>query len=115
MVESFEAPKLEDLVGLPLTVSFLEEPWIVAVDARARDGDEVRFVWDEVAASIHIVWKGGGLEQLTLERESVFRVEIEGLHNRVEFRARLRSNGLEGSISVEIGEGVLIRDALLRF
>jgi len=31
MVERFEAPKLEDLVGLPLAVSFLEEPWIVAV------------------------------------------------------------------------------------
>ncbi|MFJ4036822.1 hypothetical protein ACIPVB_01945 [Microbacterium sp. NPDC090007] len=70
--------------------------------------------WDEVAASVRILWVTDGRERLRLEREEIFRVEIECLEGRVDFRARLRSSGLEGAIFVTIGETVTITDRLLR-
>ncbi len=114
MVERFVAPRLEDLDELSVTFPSPGEPWVVSVVERARDGDEVRMTWDEVAASVRISWVADGRERLLLEWEEIFRVEIECLDGRVDFRARLRSTGLEGAIFVTIGETVTIKDTVLR-
>lgn len=76
MIERFVAPRSEEIDELSVTLPSPGEPWVVSVVERARDGDEVRMTWDEVAASVRILWVTDGRERLRLEREEIFRVGL---------------------------------------
>jgi hypothetical protein len=64
MIERFVAPRSDEIDGLSVTFPSPGEPWVVSVVERARDGDEVRMTWDEVAASVRILWVTDGRERL---------------------------------------------------
>lgn len=106
-------PDPEDLTNLPVDVLEGDEQWVSSVVAEADGGDQVLLTWDQVAQSASIRWQMDGREVLAMEREYVVEVAVRQEDGELVMLVRTRSEGLEGTLSVQVGASVRLVDALL--
>lgn len=114
MSAQLEVPRLDDLGELGLAIEPSEQPGVVSLTAWADDGSSVTLTWDEIAGSASIRWLDGDDERLVLERETASKISVREEGGGVHLRVWSRSEGLHGELVVRVGEGVSVRDVLLR-
>jgi hypothetical protein len=106
-------PLMEDLLHLPVEIRQGDERWVRSVVAETTEGDQLVITWDEVAQSTSIRWRMGGREVLVMEREYVVEVAVSQKDGDLVMLVRTRSEGLEGTLRVQVGSSVHVVDALL--
>ena len=109
-----EVPQLSDLDGLPVEITWPDEPGVVRLTSRASDGSVVAVTWDETAGSVHVLWTDGDEERLRIYRETVAKVSVRHVDGRVEFWVWSDGGGSGGQLVVDVGSRVRVADALLR-
>ncbi|WP_291379381.1 hypothetical protein [Demequina sp.] len=109
-----EVPDLDDLSDLGVAIEPSEQPGVVSLTAWAGDGSSVTLTWDEIAGSASIRWVDGDHERLVLERETASKISVRADGASLQFHVWSRSQGLGGELVVRVGEGVSVRDVLLR-
>lgn len=97
--------------ALPVTVTE-PRPGVVAVAARALDGDTVTLIWDAAGATARIRWVGGGAERLIVDRFSVADVAVGERDGIVQFRVNSEAGGTNGALVVKIRDRVSVHDAV---
>lgn len=111
---ALEVPHPDDLADLAVTVEPSAQPWIASVTARADDGSRVTLTWDEIAGSVSVRWVDGDRERLVLERETASKVSVRGSEEGIQMHVWSSSEGVRGELVVRVGEGVAVRDVVLR-
>jgi hypothetical protein len=114
MSGQFEVPHLDDLSDLAVAIEPSEQPGVVSLTAWAGDGSSVTLTWDEIAGSVSVRWVEGDQERLVLERETASKVSVRAEGASLQFHVWSYSQDLGGKLVVRIGEGVSVRDVLLR-
>ena len=114
MSAQLEVPRLEDLDDLGIVIEPSSQPWVVSVIAWANEGSTVKLTWDEIAGSASVRWRDGDDVRLSLERETASKISVRDEHGRIEFRVWSRCEGLDGLLTVQVGEHVTVHDTLLR-
>lgn len=114
MSAQLEVPRLEDLNDLGIVIEPSSQSWVVSVIARANDGSTVKVTWDEIAESASVRWLNGDEVRLALERETASKISVRDEHGGMVFRVWTRCEGLDGLLTVQVGEHVTVHDTLLR-
>ncbi len=109
-----EVPDRNVLAAMDLEFITHDEPWVATVRAVADDGLIAEMTWDQIAASVAVIVRQGGKALVRIERESMASVQITKDDGGVHFDAMLASGELGGTLSIDIGPRVVVRDALLR-
>lgn len=109
-----EVPDLAVLAEMALEVVTHDEPWVTTVRAIADDGLVAEMTWDQVAASVTAIVLRGDRTVVRIEREAMERVQVTRSDAGVHFDAALASEELGGTLTIDIGPTVSIRDTLLR-
>ena len=97
--------------ALPVTVSE-PRPGVVAVAARALDGDTCALIWDTAGRTARVRWVGGGAERLIVDRFEVADVSVVEHDGVVQFRVTSQAGGTNGRLVVKIRDRVSVHDAV---
>jgi len=106
-------PFMEDLLHFPGEIRQGDERRVRSFVAGTTEGDQLVLTWDEIAQSTSIRWRMGGREVLIMEREYVVEVAVGQEDGNLVVLIRTRSEGLEGTLRVQVGSSVHVVDALL--
>ncbi len=91
-----------------------DEAWVATVRAVADDGLIAEMTWDQIASSVAVIVLRGEKALVRIERESMASVLVTTSDAGVHFEAILASGELGGTLTIDIGPTVVVRDALLR-
>jgi predicted aspartyl protease len=114
MAARLEVPDRDVLAMMDVEVVTHDEPWVATVRAFAVDGLTAEFTWDQVAASVTAIVLRGDQALVRLERESMVSVRVLRSDAGVHFEAVFASGEVGGTLMVDVGATVVVRDALLR-
>ena len=114
MAPQLEVPNMDSLAAMEVEVVAGEEPWVTTVRAVADDGLIAEITWDQVAASVAFTLFRADQVLVRIERESMVIVRVFSSKVGVHFDAELASGDLGGTLTVDIGPTVVVRDYLLR-
>ncbi|MEM8926354.1 MAG: hypothetical protein AAGD35_22845 [Actinomycetota bacterium] len=114
MAPRLEVPDRDVLATMDVELITHDEPWLATVRAVAGDGLIAEVTWDQVAASATVTVLRGDQVLVRLERESMVSVRVLSSDAGVHFEAVLASGEVGGTLSIDIGPTVVVRDALLR-
>lgn len=112
MIHPIEVPRPDHLAGLPVDAVPGRDPGVCSVTARAGEGDDATVIWNELAGPAPARWQSCGVVRLDARRSR--RSPSATLGERVEFHVWFRIDGLGGELVVDIGQRVMVTDALLR-
>jgi len=114
MAPRLEVPDRDVLATMDVELITHDEPWLATVRAVAVDGLIAEVTWDQAAASVTVIVLRGDQVLVRLERESMVSVRVLSSDAGVHFEAVLASGEVGGTLTVDVGSTVVVRDALLR-
>lgn len=115
MNEPMQAPDESELLRLGLEPQSpdVDEPWVQRVRTLAEDGDALEVTWDTVAGSIVARCTDGQGDRWQLNRELVSRRAVESDGPLLRFTVVMTAAELVGTLTIEVGPHVELRDSIL--